>query len=126
MMSFWTSVDKATKEGFKVAWFGVAVAILGRFFPEGGWLSWFGIGTTAIGLALRQREEHHEHVDPSAAHRDPLRDRRCLQQFGNLSHIGRVATNGCQPKANRLDNMEVAFGAHLPTGAVDDNVDHRG
>lgn len=58
MISFWTSVDKATKEGFKVAWFGVAVAILGRFLPESGWLSWFGIGTTAIGLVLRQRGEH--------------------------------------------------------------------
>ena len=58
MMAFWTSIDKTTKEGFKVAWFGVAVAILGRFLPESGWLSWFGIGTTAIGLVLRQRGEH--------------------------------------------------------------------
>ena len=63
MMAFWSSVDKATKEGFKVAWFGVAVAILGRFLPECGWLSWFGIGTTAIGLALRQRGEHLKKLD---------------------------------------------------------------
>jgi hypothetical protein len=48
MMAFWTSVDRATKEGLKVAWFGVGVAILGRFLPESGWLSWFGIGMTAI------------------------------------------------------------------------------
>jgi hypothetical protein len=58
MMAFWNSVDKATKEGFKVAWFGVAVAILGRFLPEFSWLFWFGTGTTALGLVLRQRGEH--------------------------------------------------------------------
>ncbi|HSY09519.1 MAG TPA: hypothetical protein VK840_01255 [Candidatus Dormibacteraeota bacterium] len=58
MMAFWNSVDKATKEGFKMAWFGVVVAILGRFLPEYGWLFWFGIGTTAIGIVLRQRGEN--------------------------------------------------------------------
>jgi hypothetical protein len=63
MMAFWTSVDRATKEGLKVAWFGVGVAILGRFLPESGWLSWFGIGTTAIGLVLRQRGEHLKKLD---------------------------------------------------------------
>jgi ABC-type uncharacterized transport system permease subunit len=63
MISFWTSVDKATKEGFKLAWFGVAVAVLGRFLPDSGWLFWFGIGTTAIGLVLRQRGEHLKKLD---------------------------------------------------------------
>ena len=63
MMAFWNSVDKATKEGFKLAWFGVLIAILGRFLPEYGWLFWFGIGTTAIGLVLRQRGEHLKKLD---------------------------------------------------------------
>ncbi len=63
MMAFWNSVDKATKEGFKLAWFGVVAAVLGRFLPEYGWLSWFGIGTTAIGLVLRQRGEHLKKLD---------------------------------------------------------------
>jgi hypothetical protein len=63
MMMFWNSVDKATKEGFKLAWFGVFVAILGRFLPEYGLLFWFGIGTTAIGVVLRQRGEFLKNLD---------------------------------------------------------------
>ena len=63
MIAFWNSVDKASKEGFKVAWFGVAVAVLGKCLPDYGWLSWFGFGTTAVGLVLRQRSEHLKKQD---------------------------------------------------------------
>jgi len=63
MIAFWNSVDKASKEGFKVAWFGVAVAIFGKCLPDYGWLSWLGIGTTTIGLVLRQRSEYLKKQD---------------------------------------------------------------
>lgn len=84
MMSFWTSVDKATKEGFKVAWFGVAVAILGRFLPESGWLSWFGIGTTAIGLVLRQRGEHLKKLDAAPRKLAPVEKENLLRGLSSV------------------------------------------
>ncbi len=84
MMAFWTSVDKATKEGFKVAWFGVAVAILGRFLPESGWLSWFGIGTTAIGLVLRQRGEHLKKLDAAPRKLTPVEKENLLRALSSV------------------------------------------
>jgi hypothetical protein len=84
MMSFWTSVDKATKAGFKIAWFGVAVAIFGRFLPESGWLSWFGIGTTAIGLVLRQRGEHLKKFDAAPRKLTSVEKEHLLCSLGSV------------------------------------------
>ncbi len=62
-MSFWTSIDKATKAGFAVAWAGVAIGVCGQLFPNSNWFSLAGIVTTSIGLALRQRLEHLRKLD---------------------------------------------------------------
>lgn len=63
MISFWNSVETVTKEGFKVAWLGVAVAITARLVPELAWLSWIGIVTMALGLVLRQQGERLKKLD---------------------------------------------------------------
>jgi len=84
MMSFWTSVGTATKEGFKVAWFGVAVAILCRFVPKSGWLSWFGIGTTAVGLVLRQRGENLKKLDAVPRRITPVEKENLLRGLSSV------------------------------------------
>ena len=55
---FWTSIDKLANEGFKIAWFGVAVSIIGKLWPDNGWIFWLGIAATAVGIILRQRGEY--------------------------------------------------------------------
>ena|ERR1700722_7089872 len=84
MMMFWNSVDKATKEGFKLAWFGVLVTILGRFLPEYGLLFWFGIGTTAIGVVLRQRGEYLKKLDAAPRKITVAEKENLLRSFNDV------------------------------------------
>jgi hypothetical protein len=58
MVRFWSSIDKLTGEGLKVAWFGAGVVFFGLLVPDAKWLSWFGLAATVIGLILRHRAEH--------------------------------------------------------------------
>ena len=58
MIHFWSSNDKLTDQGLKLAWFGVFVTCLGLVVPDAKWLSWFGLAGTAVGLVLRHRAEH--------------------------------------------------------------------
>jgi hypothetical protein len=58
MIRFWSSIDKLTGEGLKVAWFGAVVMLLGLLVPDAKWLSWFGLVATVSGLILRHRAEH--------------------------------------------------------------------
>ena len=57
MIHFWSSNDKLTDQGLKLAWFGVFVTCLGLVVPDTKWLSWFGLAGTAVGLVLRHRAE---------------------------------------------------------------------
>jgi len=63
MISFWTSVDKLTNEGFKLAWFGVCISLVAWFAPDARWLSLCGLGTTAIGIVLGHRRERLKKLD---------------------------------------------------------------
>lgn len=63
MTSFWSSIDKLSYEGFKVAWFGIFISLLGFFFPDYKWLSLFGLGGTIIGLILRHRAEFLKKIE---------------------------------------------------------------
>lgn len=58
MVRFWSSIDKLTGEGFKVAWFGAGVVLISLLVPDSKWLSWFGLAATVAGLILRHRAEH--------------------------------------------------------------------
>src|SRR5688572_9107498 len=58
MINFWSSTDKLTDQGLKLAWFGVFVTCLGLIVSNAKWLSWFGLAGTAVGLVLRHRAEH--------------------------------------------------------------------
>jgi hypothetical protein len=62
MTKFWSSLEKLTDEGLKLAWFGIAISCLGQVLANAKWLSWFGIGATVIALVLRHRTEHLKHL----------------------------------------------------------------
>jgi hypothetical protein len=62
LTKFWSSLEKLTDEGLKLAWFGIAISCLGHVLANAQWLSWFGIGATVIALVLRHRTEHLKHL----------------------------------------------------------------
>ena len=58
MLSFWHSEDGLSREGFSLAWLGVAVAVVGLFFPDKRILvSSVSILATSAGLVLKHRSE---------------------------------------------------------------------
>jgi hypothetical protein len=63
MIPFWSSHNKLTDQGLKIAWFGVFVSCLGLAITDVKWFSWFGPAATAVVLFLRQRAEHLKKVD---------------------------------------------------------------
>jgi hypothetical protein len=65
MISFWNSTDRLAREGLKIAWFGGAIMLLGKIFPDCKWLFWFGAGSTLTGLILQQRGAHLKKIDAS-------------------------------------------------------------
>lgn len=58
MTRFWSSIQKLTDHGLKVAWFGVLIVSIGLIVPDAKWLSWCGLVGTVAGLILRHRIEH--------------------------------------------------------------------
>jgi hypothetical protein len=63
MISFWNSIDKLAREGLKIAWFGGAIALLGKILSDYQWIFWFGAGSTLTGLILQQRGAHLKKID---------------------------------------------------------------
>lgn len=84
MISFWNSIEALTKEGFKVAWLGVAVAIAGRLVPDHAWLSWVGIGVTALGLVLRQQGERLKKLDAAPRKLSTEQTHSLLRELKNV------------------------------------------
>jgi hypothetical protein len=85
LFSFWTSIDRLAKEGFKVAWLGVAFAVIGRLVSDFAWLWWGGICTTAVGLMLRHRSEYLRKLDSAPRKLTPGEQENLLRGLRNVS-----------------------------------------
>jgi len=84
MIRFWCSIDKLTREGLKVAWFGAVVVLIGLLVPDAKWLSWIGLAATALGLILRHRAEHLKRLQATLRRLTELQTTQILHALNDV------------------------------------------
>jgi hypothetical protein len=87
MIKFWSSNEKLTDQGLKLAWFGVFVSFLGLIIPDMRWLSWFGLGGTIAGLILRHRAERLKKLQSAPRRLSPKQAGQILE---SLKHVPKL------------------------------------